>query len=146
MQNDSPAITVTVVPKGYHSVSPYLLVDDVPALISFLQATFDAVEIERLQRPDGSVGHAEVKIGDSIVMMGGGQTMPTHLYVYVADVDATHARGLAAGATSVRAPEVQFYGDRVGAVKDPFGNTWWIATHVEDVTPAEIQRRAREQR
>jgi PhnB protein len=131
-------------PRGYHSVSPYLIVNDVPRLIEFLIATFDATEIERRQRPDGSVGHAEVRIGDSVVMMGGSaESMPAHLYVYVDDVDATYARGLRGGATSVREPELQYYGDKIGGFKDAFGNTWWVGTHVEDVSAEEMERRAR---
>ena len=131
-------------PPGYHSVSPYLIVNDVPRLIDFLIATFDAKEIERHQRPDGSVGHAEVRIGDSVVMMGGTpESQPAHLYVYVDDVDATYGRGLRAGATSVREPELQYYGDKMGGLKDAFGNTWWIGTHVEDVSAEEMERRAR---
>jgi uncharacterized glyoxalase superfamily protein PhnB len=133
-------------PDGYHSVSPYLLTPDVNGLIAFLRESFGAAEVERHQRPDGSIGHAEVRIGDSIVMMGGAQPdwppSPAHLYVYLDDVDAAYARALRAGGTSVREPALQYYGDRMGGVKDPFGNTWWIATHVEDVAPDEMARRA----
>lgn len=133
-----------VIPEGYHSVSPYLLASDVSGLIDFLKATFDATEVERHHRPDGSIGHAEVRIGDSIVMMGGTpETSPVHLHVYVADVDETYARALRAGATSVHEPSLQYYGDRMGGITDPLGNTWWIATHVEDVSPEEMERRAR---
>lgn len=131
-------------PPGYHAVAPYLIVADVQSLIEFLKATFGATEIERHQRPDGSIGHAEVRIGDSVVMMGGmAETLPAHLYVYVPDVDATYARALGAEATSVREPALQYYGDRMAGIKDPLGNTWWIATHVEDVAPEEMARRAR---
>jgi uncharacterized glyoxalase superfamily protein PhnB len=97
-------------------------------------------------RPDGVVMHAEVRIGDSMVMLsdGGGEwkPMPAVLYLYVPDADATYRRALDAGATSVQEPTTQFYGDRHGGVRDPSGNVWWIATRVEDVSPEELQKRA----
>lgn len=134
-------------PAEYHTVSPYLLVADAAGLIDFMQKAFDATVVERHQRGDGSVGHAEVKIGDSIVMMGGVQgewkPMKASLYVYVADVDATYARALEHGATSVMAPSQQFYGDKMGGITDPAGNLWWIATRTEEITRDEIARRAR---
>jgi PhnB protein len=134
-------------PAEYHTVSPYLLVADAACLIDFMQKAFDATVVERHQRGDGSVGHAEVKIGDSIVMMGGVQgewkPMKASLYVYVADVDATYARALEHGATSVMAPSQQFYGDKMGGITDPAGNLWWIATRTEEITRDEIARRAR---
>ena len=123
-----------VPPPGYRSVAPYLLCSDVPRLITFLAATFGGTEKERHARADGSVGHAEVQIGDSIVMMGGvpaAEATASHLYVYVEDVDAAYRRGLDAGGTSVREPENFAYGDRSGGVRDPFGNTWWIATPLD---------------
>jgi PhnB protein len=136
---------VRPIPEGYHTLTPYLVVTDVPRLIDFLKSAFHAEERERMTRPDGSVMHAEVTIGDSILMMGGAQgdraPMPACLYVYVADIDAAYARALAAGATSLREPTSQFYGDRTGGVEDPLGNQWWIATHVEDVPPDEMRRR-----
>jgi len=142
--------TVSTTPPGYHSVTPYLMVADVPQLVDFLKETFDAKEIERHERPDGSVGHAEVRIADSVVMMGGARAewpaMHSALYVYVADVDATYSRALGAGATSISEPSLQYYGDRMCGVKDPAGNTWWIATHVEDVSAEEMARRARAER
>ena len=138
---------VNPIPEGYHAVTPYLLVAGAAPLIDFLKQAFDAVETERVARPDGGVMHAEVRIGGSPVMMGeppGGAAKPAALYLYVADVDATYARALAAGAAAVSPPADQFYGDRTGAVTDPAGNTWWIATHVEDVPKAELARRAAE--
>src|SRR6266568_5870663 len=106
---------------------------------------FDATELERMSRPDGTIGHAEVRIGDSVVMMGearGESTpMPGTLYVYVSDTDAVYKRALEAGAASLMEPADQFYGDRNAAVKDAVGNRWWIATHKEDVSPQEIVRR-----
>ena len=134
-------------PAGYHCVSPYLTVTGVAKLIEFLQAVFDATVVERMTRPDGSMGHCEVRIGDSIVMMGEppdpSKVRPSNLYVYVPDVDATYRRALEHGARSEREPTDQFYGDRSGGFIDASGNTWWIATHKEDVSPDEIQRRAR---
>ena len=131
-------------PDGYHTVTPYLKVKGVAGLIDFLKQAFDAVETERLLGPDGKVGHAEVRIGDSVVMMGEapGDPMPAMLYVYVDDADASYKRALEAGATSLAEPEDQFYGDRTAGVKDPFGNCWYVAERQEDVSPEELRRRA----
>jgi len=141
-------MAVQAKPDGYHAVTPYLVVDGAARLIDFLEEVFDAEQVERLAAPGGRIGHAEVRIGDSRVMLGDAHgdhaPMQTMLYVYVDDVDATFQRALAAGAMSVQAPADQFYGDRNGGVKDLFGNLWWIATHIEDVPPAELQRRALE--
>ena len=142
---------VNPIPRGFHAVTPYLIVDDPMALIDFTKAAFGAEVVEEpFRRPDGKVVHAEVKIGDSIVMLGeamGGEhrAIPAMLYVYVPDADATHERAVRAGATSVQAPTDMFYGDRSGAVKDGNGNIWWIATHVEDVSREELTRRAKAQ-
>lgn len=133
-------------PPGYSSVSPYLTVPDVPAFINFLVTVFDGEVKERITRPDGSAGHAEVRIGDSLIMLGGATATcvihPATLYVYVADVDATYQKALAAGAASDVPPADMFYGDRAGAIRDPAGNQWWIATNKEQLTPEERQRRA----
>jgi PhnB protein len=133
-------------PDGYHTVTPYLVVQGVVPLIDFLKRTFDATEIERHSQPDGTVMHAEVRIGDSVIMMGEAvgahPLMPAMLYVYVPDVDATYRRAITAGATSVREPADQFYGDRSGGVLDACGNQWWMATHKEDVSKQELERRA----
>jgi uncharacterized glyoxalase superfamily protein PhnB len=135
-------------PDGYHAVTPYLVVDGAARLIDFLEEVFDAEQVERLDAPGGRIGHAQVRIGDSVVMLGdaGGEHLPMQmmLYVYVNDVDATFQRAIAAGGVSLQPPADQFYGDRSGGVKDPFGNIWWIATHIEDLSPAELNRRARE--
>jgi uncharacterized glyoxalase superfamily protein PhnB len=141
-------MSVPFQPAAYHTVSPYLLVADAAKMIDFMVRVFNGTEIERHPRPDGSVGHAEVKIGDSVVMMGGvsgdeWKPMPASLYVYVPDVDAAYKRALDAGATSAMEPAVQFYGDKMGGVTDPAGNLWWIATRTEDITREEIARRAR---
>ena len=133
------------VPEGYHAVIPYLVVQDVAALVDFLTRVFDGVEGHRSLRPDGTIMHTEVKIGDSVVMMGGAneqfKPMPCGLYVYVPDTDAAYRRALAAGATSVMEPADQLYGDRNAGVKDFAGNYWWIGTHIEDVSPEEIEKR-----
>jgi PhnB protein len=115
-------------------------------LIEFVKTAFDATDIERITRPDGSVMHAQVTIGSSMLMMGGATAewlaMPAGLNLYVDDADATHARALAAGAPSVMPLTDEFWGDRMGGVRDTSGTCWWIATHVEDVPPAEMARRA----
>jgi uncharacterized glyoxalase superfamily protein PhnB len=140
---------VKPVPKGFHRVTPYLIVPGVARLIDFLQKAFGAKETHpRMARPDGAVMHAEVKIGDSMLMMGEPvgqfQAMPAAFYLYVKDTDSVYRRALEAGATSVSEPADQFYGDRNAGVKDPCGNLWWIGTHIEDVPPAEMKRRATE--
>jgi PhnB protein len=133
-------------PDGYHSVTPYLVVDGAASVIDFLKEVFNAQEVMRLAAPRGRIGHTEMRIGDSLVMLGdahdGHPPMQAMLHVYVDDADATYQRAVAAGAPSVQAPADQFYGDRSGAVKDPCGNLWWIATHIEDVAPDELKRRA----
>ena len=133
-------------PEGYHNVNAYLVVPGAGELIEFLQHTFDGEVKERMEAPDGRVEHAEVRIGDSIVMMGEPtektETQPAHLYVYVNDTDETYDRALQGGAVSLMEPKDQFYGDRTAGVKDAFGNVWWLATHVEDVPPDEMKRRA----
>ena len=138
---------VKAVPEGYHSITPYLTVQGVAQLIEFAKAAFDAKEKERIMGPDGRIAHAEVRIGNSVVMMGEARgdwkPMPSTIYLYTADADATYQRALKAGATSVAEPANQFYGDRHGGVRDPVGNIWWIATHIEDVSPEELQKRAR---
>lgn len=138
---------VKPVPDGYHSVTPYLVVPGVAGVIDFLKQAFDAEETHpRMTGPDGRIIHAEVRIGDSNIMMGEPvgeyQPMPSMFYLYVTDTDAVYQRALAAGGVSEMAPADQFFGDRNGAVKDPAGNSWWIGTHKEDVTPEEIARRA----
>ena len=133
-------------PKNYHTVIPYLVVMDVPGLIEFLEKTFDAERREYLTKSDDGVMHAEVQIGDSMIMMGEpsdeSNVMPALLYLYVEDVDSTFRKAIDAGAVSLREPADQFYGDRSAAVKDDFGNQWWLATHVEDIPSEELKRRA----
>lgn len=137
---------VKPIPEGYHSVTPYLVAPGAGRLIEFLKEAFKAEEVERMSQPDGTVMHAEVRIGDSIIMMGESSdkfpAMPAAIYLYVPDVDAVYKRALAAGAASTMEPANQFYGDRNAGVKDPSGNLWWIATHVEDVPREEMAKRA----
>jgi PhnB protein len=139
---------VRPVPQGHNQVIPYLVVEGAPKLIEFLKHTFNAQEIERVTTPDGRITHAEVRIGDSIVMLANAtneyKPNPSQIYVYIEDVDKIYRRALDAGATSVQEPKDQFYGDRNATVKDSFGNIWYIATHVEDVSMDEMQRRMKE--
>jgi PhnB protein len=134
------------IPDGYHSVTPYLMVSGAPKLVEFIKKAFDGQETERMHRPDGSIGHAELRIGDSVVMLaeaqGQSKPMPTSIYLYVKDADATYNRALQAGGISTQAPSNQFFGDRSGAIKDPAGNHWWIATRIEDVPRQELEKRA----
>jgi PhnB protein len=138
-------MSVKPIPDGYHTVTPYLVVPGVARLIDFLKEAFDAEEMVRMPGPDGAINHAEVRIGNSAVMMGQASEehppMPAMLHLYVEDADAVFQRAVGAGATVLAEPEDQFYGDRMGGVKDEFGNQWWIATHIEDVPPEEIARR-----
>jgi len=138
------------IPSGFRSVTPYLVVSDAAKVMDFLQHAFGATERFKMQGPDGSISHAEIQVGDSVVMLGQSpdQTRTTHsmLYLYVPDVDAVYEKAVAAGGISLREPTDQFYGDRSGAVKDPGGNEWWIATHKEDVSPQEMERRMASQR
>jgi PhnB protein len=139
-------MSVQPIPEGYHNVTPYLVVEDPGRLIEFLEQAFGAEEKERHHRPDGSIMHAEVKIGDSILMLAGASAQwpakPMSLYLYVADIDAAYKRALAQGAKSLMEPADQFYGDRGAGITDPSGNSWWIATHIEDVSKEELRKRA----
>jgi PhnB protein len=125
----------SIKPEGYSTVSPYLIAAGAQRVIEFLKQTFGARELRRYDMPDGSIMHAEVRIGDTVVMIGDAGAnwppVPAHLHVYVADVDATYQKALKAGGVSVQAPERKGEDpDRRGGVKDPAGNTWWIATQV----------------
>ena len=140
---------VQPVPHGYHTVTPYLVADHAEKVIAFLQRAFDArLDQQPTRRPDGSIMHAAIRIGDSMVMIANSceqaKAMPAMIYLYLPDVDAAYRRALDAGATSIMEPSDQFYGDRSGGVTDASGNQWFMATHVEDVTPDEIERRAAE--
>lgn len=148
------APSVKPIPDGYHHVTPYLIVDGAADAIDFYKKIFGATEIMRMPAPGGKVGHAEVRIGDSTVMLAddspemgykgprafGGS--PISLLVYVPDVDKTVERAVAAGAKLKRPVADQFYGDRTGGIEDPFGHVWYVATHIEDVSPEEMEKRS----
>jgi PhnB protein len=145
---------VKAIPQGYHAVTPYLILSGAAAAIAFYKEALGAEEVMRIGGPGGRIGHAEIKIGDSRVMLAdehpeigalspktvGGS--PVSIHLYVEDVDRAIERAVAAGANLVRPVADQFYGDRVGGIEDPFGYRWFIATHKEDLTIDEIQRRA----
>jgi uncharacterized glyoxalase superfamily protein PhnB len=144
--SESPAdAPVRAVPPDYGTVTPWVISRDTARLIDFATRAFGATELGRVPDAAGGIGHAEVRIGDSVVMMfdapADGPGWPAFLRLYVADGDAVYQRALDAGATSVTAMTTLFFGDRVGRVRDPLGNIWWIQTHVEDVDPAELGRR-----
>jgi PhnB protein len=131
------------IPEGYHTVTPYLYVHPVAQFIDFLKRAFDAEQIEYHDLGGGHI-HAEVRIGDSMIMIGGAPTAKASIYLYVPDVDALYSRAVAAGATSVEEPNDKPYGDRSAWVTDPFGLTWFIATRKEDMSSEEIERRMAE--
>ena len=142
-------MAVKPVPDGYHSVTPYLTVADAGAQIDFLTKAFGAEEQYRHTDDKGHVGHAEVRLGNSMIMIGQAREQWTPrqagFYLYVEDVDAVYKRAVAAGGKSLRAPTDEAYGDRCSGVEDSQGNQWWIGTHIEDVSPEEIQRRYQKQ-
>jgi PhnB protein len=136
---------VAPIPDGYHSLTPYLNVNDAAKLIDFMKQAFGAEELLRMPGPGGAVQHAELRVGDSILMVSDAlrdPPMPSTLFLYVPDTDATYRRALAAGAASVAEPVDKFWGDRFARVRDPAGNLWSLATHREDVAPEELARRA----
>ncbi len=145
---------VRAIPEGYHSVTPYLIVDGAAKAIEFYKKVFGAEEMVRMPAPGDRVGHAEIRIGDSMVMLAdenpemqarsprsvGGS--PIALLLYVENVDQTVERAVAAGAKLKRPVADQFYGDRMGGLEDPFGHQWYVATHIEDVSPEEMRKRS----
>jgi PhnB protein len=145
---------VNPIPKGYHTATPYLIVKDAARAIEFYKKAFGAMELMRMPGAGGKIGHAEIKIGDSPIMLAdevpgmgfrspesiGGS--PVSILLYVEDVDAVFNEAVAAGAKVQRPVADQFYGDRSGGVTDPFGHVWYIATHKEDVSPEEMKKRA----
>ncbi|TKT74023.1 VOC family protein [Afipia massiliensis] len=144
------ASKVKPVPDGYHTVTPYLIVDDAENVIDFLQKAFDAELFnEMTKRPDDKVMHAALKIGNSMIMIADSsefvKASPAMLYLYVPDADAAYQKAIKAGGTSIMEPSNQFYGDRSGGVKDPAGNSWFVGTHVEDVSAADLKKRAEEE-
>jgi PhnB protein len=149
-------MAVKPIPEGYYSVTPYLVVDDAARAIEFYKEAFGATELMRMPGPDGKIGHAEIKIGNSPVMLAdeapamgakSGKTLggsPVGLMIYVEDCDTVFKRALAAGGTEVRPLTDQFYGDRSGTLLDPYGLQWTVSTHMEDIAPEEMGRRAAE--
>ena len=143
------------IPEGYHSVTPYLIVRGAADAIDYYKKAFAAVELFRFPSPDGKIGHAEIKIGDSPIMLAdefpdmgykGPQSIggsPVSLMIYVEDVDSVFNQAVAAGGTVKEALQDKFYGDRIGTVIDPFGLVWHLATHKEDVSMEEMERRAK---
>ncbi|WP_073521790.1 VOC family protein [Pseudomonas fluorescens] len=147
-------MNVKAIPDGYHSLTPYMGIDKAGEAIEFYEKAFGATQVMRLDMPDGRVGHAELRIGDSALMLGTPcdqmalrnpeEHTSIGLHLYVDDVDAQFQRAVDAGATVVSEPKDQFYGDRSASVKDPFGHLWFLATHKEDLTEAQIRQRAME--
>lgn len=149
-------MSVKAIPEGYHSITPYLIVEGAAKALEFYKQAFGATELFRMPMPDGRVGHAEMKIGDSMMMLADGCPemgfrdpkaiggTAVSLLIYCEDVDAMFARAVAAGATVMRPVQDQFYGDRSATLTDPFGHVWTIATHKEDLSPEEIARRSEE--
>ena len=149
-------MAVKPIPDGYHTATPYLTLDDAAAAIAYYEKAFGAKERVRMDTPDGKVGHAELEIGDSLVMLSdefpqGSTRSPKELggtsagvFMYVEDVDAVVKRAVDAGATVTMEVADQFWGDRFGSIRDPFGHSWSIATHVEDVSPEEMEKRSAE--
>jgi len=145
---------VKPIPDGYHTVTPYLVVNGAANALDFYKKAFGATELFRFPQPDGKIMHAEIKIGDSPLMLAdefpemnarspqsfGGS--PVTIMLYVEDVDALYSQAVAAGAKPLRPVKDQFYGDRSGSVTDPFGHVWHISTHIEDVPPDELRKRA----
>jgi PhnB protein len=144
----SKSKSVRAVPEGYSTVTPYLIVDEAAKLIEFIKNAFDGKVTFITHRDDKKIMHATVKIGDSTIMisdtMEDNKTQTSMLYLYLENADAIYKKAIQAKATSVHEPTTEFYGDRAGAVKDSWGNIWWIATHVEDVSDEELKRRATE--
>lgn len=146
-------MAVKPVPEGYHSVIPYLVMKNAARAIDFYTKAFGAKELFRMPTPDGKIGHAELLIGDAHVMLADEQPemdafgpdkfggSPVMIMVYIPDVDAAVNRAVEGGATLTRPVKDQFYGDRSGVIRDPFGHMWNVATHIEDVTPEEMERR-----
>jgi PhnB protein len=141
-------MTVQPIPEGYRTVTPYLIVEGAETMIEFLKLGFAAQEIRRTMHPDGYIMNAEVRIGDSMIMLsearGEFKANSSMIHLYVENADATYETALQAGGSSIMEPKDEFYGDRAAGVKDPTGNNWWIATHKEDVSSAEIDKRVKE--
>lgn len=145
---------VKPIPEGYHTVTPYLIIRNAASAIDFYKKAFGAIELFRMPQPDGKIAHAEIKIGDSPIMLSdehpdlgfkSPQTLggsPVSILLYVDDVDSVFNQAVAAGGKIDKPVEDKFYGDRSGSLTDPFGHLWHIATHTEDVSPEEMEKRA----
>lgn len=138
-------MSIKPIPDGYHTITPYLIVEDADKLIEFIENAFEGKLIFKMQNDEGRISHAEIKIGDSMMMLSEAseEWKATHtlMHLYVEDIDATYRKALEAGAVSVKEPKDEFYGDRIASVKDSSGNFWGIATHIEDVSEEEIKIR-----
>lgn len=138
-------MSVNPIPKGYNTLTPFLVVTNGAEIIEFLKNAFEAEEMYRMTGPDNGIMHAELKLGNSMIMIGeamaDNKPWPNMLYFYTKDVDSVYQKALDAGAKSVNEPANHYYGDRNAGVMDPAGNMWWIATHIEDVTPEQIKKR-----
>jgi PhnB protein len=147
-KNSAQATIAEPIPKGFHTITPFLIVKDTVKLLEFIEKAFGGKTDYLLKHKNGKVMHASARIGDSCIMFADSgdkfPEMPAMLYIYVEDVDAVYKKALKAGGQSLREPVNEFYGDRSAGVKDNWGNQWWIATHVEEVDPDEIERRAAE--
>ncbi len=151
------ANNVSPIPAGYHTATPYLTLSDCARAIDFYKRAFGATEVMRMEAPGGKIGHAELRIGDSMVMLadefpGAGNKAPQTLggttsgvFLYVTDVDAAYKRAVDAGANPDMPPSNMFWGDRYGKLTDPFGHAWALATHIEDVAPEELGRRMQQE-
>ncbi len=136
---------VEPVPEGYHTVTPFLLVNNAEELIEFIKKAFGGTVDDMMKSDDGSIRHSTVKIGDSLVMISDGtkqyEPMPCMLHLYVEDVDSVYEKAVQAGGISLREPEDQFYGDRSAGIQDKWKNQWWLATHIEDLDDDEMKRK-----
>jgi len=136
--------TVKPIPEGFRAVTPYLICERAAEVIEFVKRAFGAQVVFQMKNPDGSIGHSEIRIGDSMIMLSSAReqwkAMPTMIHLYVDNVDAWYAKAIEAGAEPVMPVADQFYGDRSGGVKDVAGNYWWMATHVKDVSEEEMKR------
>lgn len=141
-------MSVKPIPKGYRTLTPYIMIEGAVKLIQFLEKAFNAKEVAKTMMPDGTVGNAEIKIGKSMVMIAEARSnwpaMPVQIYMYVKNVDKKYNKAIKAGAESIMKPANMFYGDRNAGVKDPSGNIWWIASRYENLSPKEIQKRSNE--
>jgi uncharacterized glyoxalase superfamily protein PhnB len=142
--------SVKPIPEGYHTITPFIVATGANAVLDFLKSAFGAHEVSIMRLPDGTIAHADIAIGDSHLMLSEATeqypAMPAMIYLYTKNCDDWYQKAIAAGGASLREPTNEFYGDRSCGVKDTSGNQWWIATHIEDVSPEEMRRREEEWR